>query len=512
MKGLPARPYTIEEYTRAVCPECAAEGPLFADEAGVFMDAMLISHSGSVWLRRFCPKHGEVESLYEEDAEIWRARHGWSTPTLTITPDRADNWKPFPEGYRHGLPHSHGQHTCVLVLNVTESCNLSCPTCYAAARSPGDPDPNMPTIEEIGHTVDAIIAREAGKVSVVMLSGGEPTVRKDFEAMIQSLFSRNITRIMINTNGRRVARDDRFLAFLKKHRDRIEVYLQFDGLRPSTHQALRGEDLAAEKMNALERLDRAGVYTTLVTTVEQGVNDDEVGDVILTGLKYPRCVGVAIQPVFGSGRSRGVDGSQRVTPTGVLSRLAEQTKGLIGASDFVPLPCSHRDCCDISYLLRTNDGWRSLPQLIGRDELKKWIHLVSNTISFESASDAVKQLVSSGIIQRVLSEQQKVSAIQLAADIFNMCQCVPGLSDLLRFGGSLESLSERTFRVTVKMFMDAHTFHEHRIRQCCVHVGSYEEDPRRTSFCWRWLFADASDFPDRARSRPGLKLLPQAVT
>jgi hypothetical protein len=62
----------------------------------------------------------------------------------------------------------------------------------------------------------------------------------------------------------------------------------------------------------------------------------------------------------------------------------------------------------------------------------------------------------------------------------------------------LEAMAERTFRITCKMFMDAHTFHEARIRQCCVHVGTFEEDPRRYSFCWRWLFAEASDFPQRA--------------
>jgi len=59
---------------------------------------------------------------------------------------------------------------------------------------------------------------------------------------------------------------------------------------------------------------------------------------------------------------------------------------------------------------------------------------------------------------------------------------------------ALQQAAQRTFRITVKMFMDAHTFHEARIRQCCVHTGTYEEDPRRYSFCWRWLFADAGDF------------------
>ncbi|RYG27052.1 hypothetical protein EON82_00930 [bacterium] len=60
---------------------------------------------------------------------------------------------------------------------------------------------------------------------------------------------------------------------------------------------------------------------------------------------------------------------------------------------------------------------------------------------------------------------------------------MPGIRELLTPGGtkeSLDKLAERTFRVTVKQFMDAHTFHEARIRQCCVHVGTFEEDPAAT--------------------------------
>jgi uncharacterized radical SAM superfamily Fe-S cluster-containing enzyme len=217
--------------------------------------------------------------------------------------------------------------------------------------------------------------------------------------------------------------------------------------------------------------------------------------------------------MFGSGRTPSYDPLDRVTPTGVLSRLGEQTKGQVAAEDFIPLPCSHKDCCDITYLIKTgNDEWKSLPSLIGREELKKWIHLASNTISFENASDGIKELVKSGALQRVFSEQQKVSALGLAGDIFKMCGCVPGVSELVagiagRYGErQIEKLAERTFRITCKMFMDAHTFHEARIRQCCVHVGTFEEDPRRYSFCWRWLFAEAADFPNR-----DLKRLPIVV-
>ncbi len=508
MTPLKPRPYLIEEYTRTICPHCAADRQPRSDDPGVFLDGMLVSHDGAIYLRRFCPVHGETESLYEEDAEIWRARAGWSTPTLAIVPDRADNYAGFPDGYRKGLPAGHGQHTCILLLNVTEQCNFACPTCYASALEPGTGDSSKaPSIASLCATVDAVIEREGGRLGVVMVSGGEPTIRKEIEEVLTSLFERNVTRVLLNTNGRRIVRDDKFLSFLGKHKDRIEVYLQFDGLRAATHQVLRGEDLTEEKREALTRLNQAGVFTTLVATVVKGLNHDEIGDLVQLGLETPRCSGLAIQPMFGSGRTSHYDPLDRVTPTGVLKRLGEQTNGLLRAEDFIPLPCSHKDCCDITYLLRgKDDKWTPLPRLVGRDELKQWIHLVANTISFETASGSVKELVESGILQRVFSEQQKVSALQLASDLFRMCDCVPGVADLL---GSvwtrlstgpkaMEKLAERMFRVTVKQFMDAHTLHEARIRQCCVHVGTFEDDPRRHSFCWRWLFADATDFPGRA--------------
>jgi uncharacterized radical SAM superfamily Fe-S cluster-containing enzyme len=507
--GLKPREYVIEEYTTTVCPHCFSERGRRSDEAGVFKDGMLVTHDGSVWLRRFCGEHGETESLYEEDAEIWRARNGWSTPTLRVTPDRADNYGSFPAAYREGLPASHGQHTCILLLNITDRCNYGCTTCYASAQSPGAPRPaaERPSIDEIVHTVETVIAREGGKLGVLMLSGGEPTVRDDLPEILSRLLDMNITRIMLNTNGRRIARDDRFLEFLHRCSRRIEVYLQFDGLRPSTYLALRGEDVSGEKRAALQRLNEAGVFTTLVATVKRGVNEEEVGEIVRLGLETPRCAGLAVQPMFGSGRVPSYDPMSRATPTGILRRLGEQTKGVLERSDFIPLPCSHKDCCDISYLIRTGNGdWKSIPKLIGKDELKRWVHVVSNTISFEGVSAAVGEMLKSGAIQRVFSEQLKVGTPDLARDIAGMCDCIPGLPQLLggiwsrvsRQESALEKAAERTFRITVKMFMDAHTFHEARIRQCCVHTGTFEEDPRRYSFCWRWLFEDAVDFPEPA--------------
>jgi len=41
--------------------------------------------------------------------------------------------------------------------------------------------------------------------------------------------ARPVVRILINSNGLRIATDDALLALLQRHRERVEVYLQYDG-------------------------------------------------------------------------------------------------------------------------------------------------------------------------------------------------------------------------------------------------------------------------------------------
>ena len=86
--------------------------------------------------------------------------------------------------------------------------------------------------------------------------------------------------------------------------------------------------------------------------------------------------GVSIQPQFGSGRSASLDPLDRLTHTGVLARLEEQTHGRVTWRDLTALPCSHPHCCSVGYLLRDDSGsWRSLVALIGPERLKQWLDL-----------------------------------------------------------------------------------------------------------------------------------------
>jgi uncharacterized radical SAM superfamily Fe-S cluster-containing enzyme len=327
-----------------------------------------------------------------------------------------------------------------------------------------------------------------------MLSGGEPTVHPEIVEIIQAAVERNVTRVLLNTNGIRITKDDKFLAALHKLRDRLEVYLQFDGFDLETHLFHRGEDLRAMKAEAVKRLTDARIFTTLTMVVAQGVNDHEIGAVADYAFDTDYIAGVAYQPVFGSGRANPIDPMNRMTTTGVLKRLGPQTNGRADASDFIALPCSHPDCCAITYFVKEDNGvHRSIPKLVGIERLKDNLSIVGNRIAADD------QLWDSLI--GMMSETTTISRPELIDYIINICEaCDIGIGGFMKDIGrylvkgerAAELVALRTKRLSVKSFMDAWTMNIERLQQCCVHVGSTdgEEDPVRIPFCARQLFGN----------------------
>ena len=125
-----------------------------------------------------------------------------------IIPDTPGNVRPIPMGYLDGLGDLQTQHSCILLLDITENCNLHCPTCFAES-GPGSTARAGST--HILRSLDTAIEREGGRIDVLMLSGGEPTVHPEIVEIIPAATERNVTRVVLNTNGIRIARDDRFL-------------------------------------------------------------------------------------------------------------------------------------------------------------------------------------------------------------------------------------------------------------------------------------------------------------
>lgn len=481
--GMPLRDYRVHRYVNAFCPRCHEEDPERPLSEVRRLSGWLAVRDTRVWLERGCPDHGLVRTLYDESAEILSYLEQWTAPTKVHGPDAAGNFKPVPSAYEDGLPQMQTQHTCILLEDLTDHCNLRCPTCFAES---GPQSTAVAPLAAVLASVDARLEKENGRLDVLMLSGGEPTLYPWLEQLLDHLVARPIVRILLNSNGLRIAQDDEFVATLKRHRERVEVYLQYDGESAQSAKYHRGADIRRFKQRAVERLSEAGVFMTLTMTAALGVNDDEIGAVIRRAMATPYVGGVTIQPVFGSGRSSGIDPDDRLTHTGVLARLGPQTDGQVSWTDLTALPCSHPHCCSVGYLLRDDAGdWKSLTTLIGHDRLKEFLdlepELLANRIADKSVSKALRDAVKGSLLD-LLSEQSSLSHPSMGTIWRDICQnCDLGIGTLTALATSTlpgqhqrlrRMMGERVLRVTVKPFMDMNTMIEERLTQCCVHVAT----------------------------------------
>jgi uncharacterized radical SAM superfamily Fe-S cluster-containing enzyme len=60
--------------------------------------------------------------------------------------------------------------------------------------------------------------------------------------LLDELVSRPIARILLNSNGVLIARDDTVLDLPTRHQERVEVYLQYDGVSAESSRHHRGGD------------------------------------------------------------------------------------------------------------------------------------------------------------------------------------------------------------------------------------------------------------------------------
>ncbi len=527
--GMPLRSYRLHRYVTAFCPHCHAQDPSAPLESVARLSGYLVEEEGRIWLVRACRAHGRVVTLYDESPEILRYLEEWTAPTKAHIPDRPGNFAPVPEAYLSGLPEMQTQHTCILLEDVIQGCNLRCPTCFSESS------PDQAGVVPVAHVmanVDARLARENGRLDVVMVSGGEPTVHPDITTILSELADRPVNRILLNTNGIRIAQDDALVEWLAAHRDRVEVYLQYDGRRASSYRAHRGGDLLRWKETAVDRLSLAEVFSTLTMTASLGVNDDEIGEVVLRALQTPYVGGVSIQPQFGSGRSAGINPMDRLTHTGVLARLGPQTDGLVQWRDLTALPCSHPHCCSVGYLIRTDNGqWRSLTSIIGHEQLKAHLGLVSNRIGSWQLAPQIRELVKQSLLG-LLSDQASLAQPRVWGLLRDVCEnCDLGMTTLVRLAGEglvgsnrkvRGLMADRIKRIAVKPFMDISTMIEERLVQCCVHVGTVGDDQadQCAPFCavqaWaplgehklarRAAAREAAPGPGSSAAQPGLTL------
>jgi uncharacterized radical SAM superfamily Fe-S cluster-containing enzyme len=424
--------YVFFELTRSICPDCLK-----------VIDAQILLRDNKVYMRKRCPDCGSCEALVYADAEAYVALSRYNKPgTIPLA---------FNGELRHGCPHDcglcpdHQQHACVGIIEVNSTCNMDCPLCFASAQ-PGF----SLTLEEVEQILDDYVRTE-GNPDIVQFSGGEPTVHPQIIEFVRAANARGIPYVMINTNGKRIAKDDRFLAQLAEVRPSL---FQFDGFERETYRLLRGEpDILEEKIRALDRLAGIGLWVTLVPAIERGVNEHEVGRIVEFAIKHPAVRGVNFQPAFHAGRHPRHDPMRRITIPDIVKLIEEQTGGKFRKSDFVPVPCCFPTCNAVTYAFIDGEDITPLPRIVNVND---YLDYITN----RAIPDLDMQI--KGALEGLWSSASVAGSQKSSDQVQFSCQSC-GIPE----GLTVADLAQRMIMIMLQDFMDPWTFNQKNLMKCC---------------------------------------------
>ena len=431
---MPTRKYTYYDFTLSLCPECLKR-----------VDAKIVFENNNVYMLKRCKEHGNSKVLIADDIEYYKNIRNYNKPSET--PYKFNTKTDFGCPYDCGLCPDHEQHSCLTVIEVTDRCNLSCPTCYAGS-SPSYG--RHRTLDEIKKMLDVIVANEK-EPDVVQISGGEPTIHPQFWEILDYAKSLPIRHLMLNTNGIKIAKDEKFAARLKTYSPDFEIYLQFDSFKNEVLQEMRGADLSAVRKQAIENLNKVNLSTTLVVTLQKGLNDDEMGKIIDFALQQKCLRGVTFQPTQMAGRLENFNTeTDRITLTEVRRKILEQTN-VFNADDLIPVPCNP-DALIMGYALKLGNEVMPLTRYINPKDL---LDNSKNTIIYEQDEQLqgkMIELFSTG--NSVECAEENLKSI--------MC-CLPEI-DAPNLG------YDNLFRIIIMQFIDAYNFDVRAIKKSCVHI------------------------------------------
>jgi len=341
--------------TDSLCPKCIPEirkeildgkrdyTILLKEKVGE-IKAKVIERDGKILMVKDCPVHGHFEDVMAIDTAFFKHLE-------EVFPGRDIRAHADEKLHNHGsstIKHGRGS---VLTIDLTNRCNMMCDPCFMDANQVGFV--HELSWEEIKTMLDNAISIKPRRQMSVQFSGGEPTLSPYFLDAIK--YSRHVgyNSVQAATNGIEFSKSSEFAKKAGEAGLRY-AYLQFDGIGNAANSHRAVGNLFDVKLQAIENLHNAGVEIVPVTTILNGINNEQVGRIVEFALDNPKKISFcSFQPVSFTGRDEAISDDRRHAQRYTLSHLAHDLKNQMGIGE------PERDWFPISFMSTFSD-WADL--------------------------------------------------------------------------------------------------------------------------------------------------------
>jgi uncharacterized radical SAM superfamily Fe-S cluster-containing enzyme len=341
--------------TDSLCPVCVRQArqeildgkrdySVLLNEKVGEIKATIVERDGKIMMVKDCPLHGHFEDVMSIDPAFFKHLEQ-SYPGSDI------------RAHADEKLHNHGSSTIkygrgsVLTIDLTNRCNMMCDPCFMDANQVGFV--HELAWEEIKTLLDNAISIKPRRQMSVQFSGGEPTLSPYFLDAVRYARKVGYNSVQAATNGIEFAKSPDFARAAAEAGLRY-AYLQFDGIGNAANSHRLVGNLFDVKLRAIENLWRAGVDIVPVTTIVNGVNNEQVGRIIQFALDNPKKISfLSFQPVSFTGRDEEITDERRHAQRYTLSHLAHDVKKQTGLGEPI------RDWFPISFTSTFGD-WADL--------------------------------------------------------------------------------------------------------------------------------------------------------
>ncbi|MEM0372326.1 MAG: radical SAM protein [archaeon] len=486
--------------TQSLCPGCVEKKKFDS----MIIDAFVYEDGGKVWIKKTCPEHGETRELYWGDYEMYKKAQKYHDEkgVKLENPQISKKAQEIICPLECGLCSRHKSHTALANMVITNRCDLSCWYCFFYQKK-GDPV-YQPTLAELEKMLRVLRNEKPVGCNAIQLTGGEPTIREDVVEVVRLCKRLGFDHVQFNTNAINISKNPELAKRLVSEGANV-FYVSFDGMTPQSNPKNYWEF-----PKALENFRAAKAGVVLVPTVINGVNDDQLGNIIRFAAGNIDVVrAVNFQPVSLVGMMPKEEREkQRITIPDVAKKIEEQTDGEITADDFYSIPCasritdfieelrggpryrlsSHFACGVGTYVFKDGEKLVPISRFVDVDGFFERIEKVTEELKAgKSKTIAQAKLILS--LRKLIDRKAKPKELKFTRILI----------DAITRGSyaSLREFHHKSLFLGMMHFMDPYNYDVERVERCCIHYSL--PDGRVIPFCAFNVIPDLYRDKDQAK-------------